>query len=119
MVRYVATALCVLVLLAVALLWRGNQDASKPVPPPGPPPLVRVETGPSGRVVTVRHAVRGSITRAALVYEIAGKDQSAAVETDCRRGPAGSVQDDGFATELELTGTVPEGATRVRLVLES
>lgn len=70
-------------------------------------------------MVTVRHALRGSITRAMLVYEIEGEDRQAAVETDCRRGSGGSVTDDGYATVLELTGTLPDGATRLRLILES
>jgi hypothetical protein len=119
MVRYVLTAAGALLLLALALLSRRSAATPRPAAPPGPPPVVRIDRAPSGRLVTVRHAVRGSITRAALVYEWDGKDRSAAVETDCRRGRAGSVVDDGFATVLEVSGEVPDGAKHMRLVLES
>ncbi len=120
MLRYVAAAVTVLVLLAIALRSRaGGGPAPVLSVPPGPPPIVRVEKGPSGRVVTVRHTLRGSITRAALVYEQEGEDRHAAVETDCRRGGDTSVEDDGYATVVELSGVVPDDAKGLRLVLES
>jgi hypothetical protein len=122
MLRYVAAAVVFLVLLALALRSRpadGGGPALLPAAPPGPAPVVRVEPGRDGRVVTVKHTLRGSVTRAALVYEQEGEDRHAAVETDCRRGGDASVEDDGYATVVELKGVVPAGATRVRLVLES
>jgi len=119
MLRYLATAVLVLILLGLALRSKGPSAPPLAVLPPGVPPIVRVENGPEGRVVTVRHAIRGSVTRAALVYEFAGEDREAAVETDCQRGSGATVTDDGYATVLELTGTLPDGATRLRLVLES
>jgi len=118
MLRYLATAVAVLILLGIALRARSTAPPSLAVPP-GVPPVVRYEKGPDGRIITVKHAVRGSITRATLVYEIGGEDRQAVVETDCQRGEGASVTDDGYATVLELTGTVPDGATRLRLVLES
>lgn len=116
-----AAALAVLVLLVLALRSRAGGNGAEPVlsVPPGPPPIVRVEAGPGGRVVTVKHTLRGSVSRAALVYEQGGEDRHAAVETDCRRGGDASVEDDGYATVVELKGVVPEGATKLRLVLES
>jgi hypothetical protein len=120
MLRYVAAAVAVLLLLAIALRSRaGNGAAPALSVPPGVPPVVRVEPGPKGRVVTVTHTFRGSVTRAALVYEAEGEVRHAAVETDCRRGGGTSVEDDGYATVVELTGVVPDGATKLRLVLES
>jgi len=120
MLRYVGTAVVALVLLAVALYPRGSgAQAPALAVPEGPPPVVSVATGPEGRVVTVSHAFRGSVTRASLVYEFGGTDRTAAVETDCRRARATSVMDDGYATHVELTGTLPDGASRVRLVIES
>ncbi len=120
MLRYLATALAALVLLVIALRSRAGNGAPEALSvPTGAPPVVRVETGPEGRVVTVSKALRGSVTRAALVYEFRGEDHAAAVETDCRRGRTASVTDDGYATILELTGTLPDGASRVRLVVES
>ena len=120
MIRYVVAAVVALVLLAVGLYPRSSRGASTALAvPPGPPPVVRVANGPEGRVVTVSHAFRGSVTRASLVYELRGADRTAAVETDCRRGRAASVTDDGYATVLELTGSLPDGASHVRLVVES
>jgi hypothetical protein len=83
--------------------------------------VVRVAHEREGRVITVSRVLRGSVSRAALVYELDGEDHTAAVETDCRRGLAGgtSVKDDGYATLVELTGSVPHEASRVRLVIES
>ncbi len=118
MLRYIGTAIAALALLVVALYPRGGAAPALAVPE-GPPPTVSVATGPEGRVITVSHAIRGSVTRAALVYEIGGVDRTAAVETDCRRGRAASVTDDGYSTVVELTGTLPDGASRVRLVVES
>jgi hypothetical protein len=120
MLRYVVAAVAALVLLAVALYPRGGGGTPTTLAvPEGPPPVVSVAKGPEGRVVTVSHAFRGSVTRASLVYELEGADRTAAVETDCRRGRAASVTDDGYATVLELTGTLPDGASHVRLVVES
>jgi hypothetical protein len=120
--RYVATAVVALLLLALALRWRADAGGAEPlVVPGGSAPAVRVAKGPDGRVFTVTHAFRGSVSRAAIVYELDGEDRTAAVETDCRRSLAqgASVTDDGYATTVELTGAVPEGASNVRLVLES
>ncbi len=119
MLRYIGTAIAALALLVVALYPRGSGASPAPEVPQGPPPTVSVATGPEGRVITVSQAIRGSVTRAALVYEIGGVDRTAAVETDCRRGRAASVTDDGYSTVVELTGTLPDGASRVRLVIES
>ena len=116
--RYVVAAAAVLVLLALALLSRRGPPAV-PGLPPGARPVAKFETLPEGRQVTVSLALRGSVTRASLVYEIGGEDRNAAVETDCGRGRSASVTDDGYSTTVELTGTLPEGASRVRLVVES
>ncbi len=119
--RNVGVASVVLILLVAALYPRGGGISSPKslAMPEGPAPAVSVATGPEGRVMTVSHAVRGSVTRARLVYELGGTDRTAAVETDCRRAGEGSVSDDGYATVVELTGTLPAGASRVRLVVES
>jgi hypothetical protein len=117
--RYVAAAGVALILLALAL-WSRGEPAASPAQGNGGA-IVRVAQEPTGRVITVSHVLRGSVSRAALVYELEGEDHTAAVETDCRRGLARgtSVTDDGYATLIELTGTVPHGASRVRLVIES
>lgn len=117
MLRYVAVAAAALVLLALALKSRAPEAPS--ASPTGARPLARWATLPEGRQVTVSLALRGSVTRASLVYELDGKDRNAAVETDCRRARSASVTDDGYSTTVELTGTLPEGASRVRLVVES
>ena len=120
MIRYVVAAVVALVLLAVALYPRsGRVGHTALAVPPGPPPIVSIANGPEGRMVTVSHAFRGSVTRASIVYELGGSDRTSAVETDCRRGRTASVTDDGYATVLELTGTLPDGASHVRLVVES
>jgi hypothetical protein len=121
MLRYVAVAVAALLLLALALRSRaGNGAAPALSVPPDVAPAIHVEAAPKGgRIVTVRHTFRGSVTRAAIVYEEAGEDRHAAVQTDCRRGGDASVEDDGYATAVELVGVVPDGAKRVRLVLES
>jgi hypothetical protein len=118
MVRYVATAIAALVLLALALRSREG-GAETPVRRSAARPVARFETGPEGRTVTVSLALRGSVTRAELRYELNGEDRMAAVETDCRRGRSTAVTDDGYATTVELTGAVPEGASRLRVVVES
>jgi hypothetical protein len=119
-IRYVAAAVVVLVLLAIALRSKADQgDAPKLSVPPGPPPVVRTVPGPGGRVVSVKHTLRGSVTRAAIVYEADGEEREAAVETDCRQAGDTSVEDDGYSTIVELSGTIPDGATNLRLVLES
>jgi len=120
MLRYVATAFVILILLLVALYPRGGGTPAPALKvPDGPAPSVSIAKGPEGRLITVSHAVRGSVTRATLVYEVNGVDRTAAVETDCRRERSASVTDDGYATVVELTGALPDGASRVRLVVES
>jgi hypothetical protein len=121
MLRYVAAAVVALLLLVLALRSRAGHGATSALSvPPDVPLVVKVEALPrGGRVVSVKHTFRGSVTRAALVYEEGGEDRHAAVETDCRRGGDTSVEDDGYATVVELSGVVPDGAKRVRLVLDS
>jgi len=122
MLRYVATAIAAIALLAIALMSRGPDADDTPLAvPDGPAPAVRVETAPTGRMVTVTHSLLGSVSRAALVYEIGGEEHTAAIETDCRKSLAdrSPVADDGYATVVELRGVVPDGATRPRLVVES
>jgi hypothetical protein len=120
MLRYITAAVAVLVLLALGLHSRaGGTSAPALAAHQGAKPLVHIEPSPDGRIVTVKHTLRGSITRAALVYEMGGEERHAAVETDCQRTSDASVTDDGYATVVELTGTVPNGAKKLRLVLES
>jgi hypothetical protein len=118
MLRYVGVAVIALVLLGLALRSRTGPGAT-PATPHGARPVVRIDTGPAGRTVTVSLALRGSVTRASLLYDLDGEEQTAAVETDCRRGRSKAVTDDGYATTVELTGPLPEGASRLRLVVES
>jgi len=122
MLRYVATAVAAIALLGIALLSRGpGAGETAPAVPDGPAPDVRVEAGPQGRIVTVTHSLLGSVSRATLVYEVGGEERTAAIETDCRKSLArkSPVVDDGYATVVELSGVVPDGATRPRLVIES
>jgi hypothetical protein len=121
MFRYVATAAIAALMLAVALKSRGHDAAPAASPTGGARPDVRVEAGPHGRHVTVTHRLLGSVSRASLVYELNGQERTAARRTDCERllDREASLEEQGFTTEVQLTGEVPYGASQVRLVLEA
>ncbi|MHC4550119.1 MAG: hypothetical protein ACYTEZ_15210 [Planctomycetota bacterium] len=123
--RYVATAAIAVLLLAVALKSRQPADGGAGSPDgattiANEAPEVSVVEVPGGRDLTVRHRFAGSVSRATLIYELDGADRTAAKRTDCQKvlENAAGLRDDGYATEVELSGRIPAGASHVRLVLE-
>jgi hypothetical protein len=124
--RYLAAAAVALLLLAIALKSR-QPDASAAGSENEAPTIAteRPETSvvsvPGGRDLTVRHRFAGSVSRATLVYDLDGRQLTAARRTDCRKlldeGET-DVQHDGYTTQVELSGRIPMGASHVRLVLE-
>jgi hypothetical protein len=124
--RYLATAVVAVLLLAIALKARqpgatspdGAGDASTVA---SERPEISVVDVPGGRDLTVRHRFAGSVSRAALVYDLDGRQLTAARRTDCRKlleGDGTDLQDDGYTTQVELSGRIPKGASHIRLVLE-
>jgi len=124
--RYLAAAAVALLMLAVALRSQ-RSGASQPGAAGGATtiaseqPEISVVDVPGGRDLTVRHRFAGSVSRAALVYDLDGRQLTAARRTDCRRlleEGGTDLQDDGYTTQVELSGRIPKGASRIRLVLE-
>jgi len=122
MVRYVVTAAAGVLLLAVALRSRAPEPCSALEIPAGDRPVVRLSQGPEGRQLTVTHHMLGSVSRASLVYELDGRERTAARQTDCQKSldrATDPFRDNGYATEVRLSGHVPDGARNIRLVLEA
>lgn len=124
--RYLAAAAVALLLLAIALRSR-QPDASEPGAAgeastvASEQPEISVVNVPGGRDLTVRHRFAGSVSRAALVYDLDGRQRTAARRTDCPKlleGDGTDLQDDGYTTQVELSGRIPKGASHIRLVLE-
>lgn len=126
--RYLAAAVIAVLLLAVAL--KSRQPGASPAPDsPGEGaariaaqrPEVSVVDVPGGRDLTVRHRFAGAVSRATLVYDLDGRQRTAARRTDCRKlleGDGTDLQEDGYTTQVELSGRIPQGASHIRLVLE-
>ncbi|MHC5044470.1 MAG: hypothetical protein ACYTGI_19085 [Planctomycetota bacterium] len=84
-------------------------------------PEIQVVNVPGGRDLTVRHRFAGSVSRATLVYDLDGRQLTAARRTDCRKlveDDGTDLQEDGYTTQVELSGRIPKGASHIRLVLE-
>ncbi len=126
MLRYVLATVVACVLLALALRSKGGSPT--PPPPDAPPvfdaglpqPEVQSVAVAGGRLLTVTQRLAGAVSRASLVYDLGG-EQRILESTSCRRSLATSaeVRGDAYASEVRLSGTLPHGATRVRLIVES
>jgi hypothetical protein len=123
--RYLAAAVVALLLLAVALKSRqtdsssGGGDEAPTVATERPE--ISVVDVPGGRDLTVRHRFAGSVSRATLVYDLDGRQRTAARRTDCRKlleDDGDDLQHDGYTTQVELSARIPKGASDIRLVLE-
>ena len=84
-------------------------------------PSVRTQPVEGGTEVQVHLCFAGSCSRAKLVYEHEGEVTVLDATTNCRRSLAqdGSKSGDGYISEVALGGTLPSGASNVRIVLES
>lgn len=71
-----------------------------------------------GTSLVVRYTFAGACSRAKVVYRHHGEERVLASTTECRRR-VGELESDGYLNEVELTGTLPSGATEIQLVLES
>jgi hypothetical protein len=124
--RYLAAAVIAVLLLAVALKSRqpdaaASDGAGEAATVASEQPEISVVDVPGGRDLTIRHRFAGSVSRATLVYDLDGRQLTAARRTDCRKLPEGDgtdLQEDGYTTQVELSGRIPKGASRIRLVLE-
>ena len=124
--RYLATAVVAVLLLAIALRARqlgpsSPDGAGEATTITSERPEISVVDVPGGQALTVRHRFAGSVSRAALVYDLDGRQLTAARRTDCGKlleDDGTDLQDDGYTTQVELSGRIPRGASRIRLVLE-
>ena len=84
-------------------------------------PSVRTQPVEGGIELQVHLCFAGSCSRAKLVYEHQGEVTVLDATTNCRRSLAqdGSKSGDGYISEVALGGTLPTGASNVRIVLES
>ncbi|MHC4407852.1 MAG: hypothetical protein ACYS0E_01925 [Planctomycetota bacterium] len=123
--RYIFTSVLVIGAFAAALYLRS--DATPAVA--GTETAEILEQRPDvtaakvegGTEVTIRYRFAGSCSRAKVVYRHEGTERVLASTTDCRRSLSqdGKVENDGYLHEVELSGTIPTGASDVRLILES
>jgi hypothetical protein len=124
MVRYVATVAVAGLLLAVALRAR-HADAPSLEVPGGKllrtEPQVETVSVPGGADVTIRYRFAGSVSRARLSYELAGKQHTIHPVTDCQKSldSTAGLSDDGYVTVVKLTGFVPAGARDLRVLQEN
>jgi len=124
-VRYVLTSVLVLGAFGAALFVRGR-PADAPLAPDHTTilterPEVVTSRVPGGTELVVRYRFAGSCSRAKLVYRSGGEDRVLATTTDCRRSLSRNAEmsGDGYLLQVELEGTLPDGASDVRLILES
>lgn len=127
--KYILTSVVIVGLFGAALYLRGAEPLAQHNPQPQHKsdvtvltrsPEVRSEKVADGTELQVRYRFTGSCSRASVVYRHEGKDRVLASTTDCRRQLRTSLLDgDGYVNEVELSGTLPVGASDVRLVLES
>ena len=122
--RYILTSVLFVGLFGAALYMRGAEtpeaaDADAIVLERSP--TVRATKVEGGTDVQVSYRFTGACSRATVVYRLAGEDKVLASTTNCRRQlqDTGRIDGDGYVNEVELAGVLPEGASDVRLVLES
>jgi hypothetical protein len=123
--RYVLTSALVLGAFIAALYARGGSAPAEAAPDRATileeRPEVVTSRVPGGTELFVRYRFAGSCSRAKLVYRHEGEDRVLASTTDCRRSLSRNAElsGDGYLLQVELEGTLPDGASEVRLVLES
>ncbi len=118
MFRYIAAAAIAALLLAVALKAHGP-DESPAATVSDESPEISVTEVSGGKRLTVRHRFAGSVSRATLVYDLDGREQTADRRTDCQQSlENSSIRDSSYVTEVVLSGKIPDGASHIRLVLE-
>jgi hypothetical protein len=126
--RYIITAAVAAILLAVAL--KARQPVARAAEDPSIEAATRLDVEPEvqavdlpdgGKQLTVRLRCSGSVSRVRLVYRLNGDRHTAQERTDCKRSLAasGGFEQDGYATEVVLEGRIPQGASRVEVIVES
>lgn len=121
MLRYVTAASIAGLLLAIALKSRTGEGAADPG---SEPPTIAVEKPrveaarvPGGVDLRLRHRFAGAVSRASLVYDYEGKKRTLDRTTSCEKA-LDKQYHDGYASEVRLGGRLPEGYSRLRLVVE-
>ena len=128
--RYVLTVILVVGAFGAALQLRKERaaptEASAPIALPiemiGRPD-VRKQKVPGGTEVQVHFCFAGTCSRAKVVYEHEGREKVLDATTNCQRSLVSArnsdIRGDGYLSEIELGGKLPDGASNVRLILES
>jgi len=94
-------------------------------------PEIQTRRVEGGTAIQLHLCFAGSCSRAKVVYEHDGEDKILDATTNCRRvlaergladkgiSESGAPSGDGYVSEIKLGGTLPDGASNVRIVLES
>ena len=94
-------------------------------------PIIQTRRVEGGTALQLHLCFAGSCSRAKVVYEQDGEDKVLDATTNCRRvlaerglaekgiSESGAPSGDGYVSEIRLGGTLPDGASNVRLILES
>jgi len=94
-------------------------------------PEIQTKRVDGGTAIQLHLCFAGSCSRAKVIYEQDGEDKVLDATTNCRRvlaerglaekgiSESGAPSGDGYVCEIKLGGTLPDGASNVRLVLES
>lgn len=124
--RYVLTVILVVGAFGAALYLRSERPAPADATDlivMDERPDVRQQKVEGGTEVHVHFCFAGTCSRAKVVYEHEGREKVLDATTNCQRtlasGTNGDLRGDGYLSEVELTGKLPDGATNVRLILES
>jgi hypothetical protein len=124
-VRFILTSVLVVGAFAMALYLRSGEtpptEATEQAEILEQRPEITASPVRGGTEVTIRYRFAGTCSRAKVVYRHEGAERVLASTTDCRKSlsQSGKVENDGYLHEVELSGTLPTGASDVRLVLES
>ena len=130
--RYVLTVILVVGAFGAALYLRSERpapaDATDLVVMDGlivmdGRPEVRTQKVEGGMELHVHFCFAGTCSRAKVVYDHEGRERVLDATTNCQRSlgsaSSGDLRGDGYLSEVELNGKLPDGATNVRLILES
>ena len=130
--RYVLTVILVVGAFGTALHLRKERAAPTDVSTPTVMPIeifgrpdVRKQKVEGGTEVQVHFCFAGTCSRAKVVYEHEGREKVLDATTNCQRSLVSTsasnsdVRGDGYLSEVELGGKLPDGASNVRLILES
>jgi hypothetical protein len=124
--RYIGTAAVAALLLALAIRSRDAATGGSGVEPsesaaPHAEPEVDAVSVPGGVDLSVRQRLAYSVSRASLVYELNGSEQTLDETTQCQKALESETSagaDRSYECEVFLAGKVPAGASDVRIVLE-